>query len=347
MLFEVNDNDRAIYETEIEPYLPERIIDIHSHVWLDRFKRHSEDEFNRVVSWPSLVAKENPIEDHDETYRLMFPGKQVSSLCFSSIKADDDIDALNNYVAESVAKTQHEGLLFTPPWWSAEEVERRVETGGFGGIKVYLNLSPSYLPQAEIRIFDYLTHEHLEVMDRRGWIVMLHIPRHGRLKDPVNLHQMLEIEERYPNAQLIIAHVGRAYCREDVGDAFEVLAPTKRMMFDFSANTNQWVFERLIEAVGPKRILFGSDLPIVRMRMRRICEDGQYVNIVPPGLYGDVSGDPNMREAEPDEADRLTFFLYEELRAFMAATKATGLSEQDLEDIFYANAKAILDRAAK
>jgi len=53
------------------------------------------------------------------------------------------------------------------------------------------------------------------------------------------------------------------------------------MMFDFSANTNQWVFEQLIKAVGPKRILFGSDLPILRIRAKRICENGTYVNLVP------------------------------------------------------------------
>lgn len=38
---------------------------------------------------------------------------------------------------------------------------------------------------------------------------MLHIPRDGRLKDPVNLAQMMEIEEKYPKVKLIIAHVGR------------------------------------------------------------------------------------------------------------------------------------------
>ena len=34
---------------------------------------------------------------------------------------------------------------------------------------------------------------------------MLHIPRNGRLRDPVNLAQMLDIEARYPKLQLIVA----------------------------------------------------------------------------------------------------------------------------------------------
>ena len=174
---------------------------------------------------------------------------------------------------------------------------------------------------------------------------MLHIPRDGRLRDPVNLAQMLEIERDYPNLKLIIAHVGRAYCNHDIGNAFEVLKASKTMYFDFSANTNDGVFEKLIRAVGPKRILFGTDMPILRMRMRRICEGGRYVNLVPRGLYGDVSGDRNMREVDPPEADRLTFFLYEELAAFKRAAAATGLSQADLEDVFFNTAVRLIRQA--
>ena len=156
---------------------------------------------------------------------------------------------------------------------------------------------------------------------------------------------MLEIDRRYPNAQVIIAHVGRAYCPEDVGDAFAILAQTKRLLFDFSANTNAPVFERLIRTVGPRRILFGSDLPITRMRMRRICENGNYINLVPRGLYGDVSDDRHMREVDGAQADALSFFLYEEIDAFRRAAQATGLTPQDIEDVFHGNAVRMIETA--
>jgi len=136
--------------------------------------------------------------------------------------------------------------------------------------------------------------------------------------------------------------VGRAYCPEDVGNAFEVLSNTKNMVFDFSANTNQLVFERLIEAVGPKRILFGSDMPILRMRARRICENGIYVNLVPKGLYGDVSGDIHMREVDDAQSENITFFMYEEIAAFKQAAATANLKKDDIEDIFYNNAVRIL-----
>jgi hypothetical protein len=142
-----------------------------------------------------------------------------------------------------------------------------------------------------------------------------------------------------------VAHVGRAYCDEDVGDAFTRLAQTRHLTFDISANTNANVFEGLIRAVGPRRILFGSDLPILRMRTRRITENGRYVNLVPRGLYGDVSQDPNMREVDGAEAEALTFFLYEEIAAFRRAAEATRLTPDDIEVVFHANAVGMLARA--
>jgi uncharacterized protein len=100
--------------------------------------------------------------------------------------------------------------------------------------------------------------------------------------------------------------------------------------------------EQLLRAVGPKRVVFGSDLPVVRMRMRRICENGFYVNLVPRGLYGDVSDDPHMREVDEEEGAELSFFMYEELLAFRQAAEAVGLSTEDVADVMYNNAARLI-----
>ena len=345
-LFEVKAIDRKFYEERLRDFLPEKFIDIHTHVWLDEFKGEKIGLSKRIVTWPSRVAHDNPIEDLISAYRLMFPGKQVIPLIFANVLSlDDDIHGANAYVSGCAEKHHFPALIFAAPQWNATEFEERVVTGKFLGAKVYLSLSDSCIPEKEIRIFDFLPHHQLEVLNEHGWLVMLHIPRDGRLRDPVNLAEMVEIEKLYPNVKVIIAHIGRAYCPEDVGNAFEVLAGTENMMFDFSANTHAKNMEKLIRAMGPKRIMFGSDLPILRMRMRRICEDGNYVNIVPKGLYGDLSGDKHMREVEGEEAERLTFFMYEEIEAFRCASEAMGLARNDIEDIFYYNAARILSEA--
>lgn len=337
-LFTVKAVDRAYYEERLRGFLPDKIFDVHTHVYLPNL---NSENTGRTVTWPSLVANANPIEDLDETARLMFPGKTYVPLMFAMPSEGMNLTEANDYVSACAASKGYPVLMLTQPGMTGEEVESGILKGGFQGIKVYLSFAPDYIPTKEIRIFDFLPHEHLEVCDRHGLAVMLHIPRSKRLRDPLNIAQLLEIERKYKNLHLIIAHVGRAYTKQDVGDAFKMLKDTKKMVFDFSANTNAWVFEQLINEVGSSRILFGSDLPITRMRMRRIERDGIYVNLIPRGLYGDVSDDANMDELDPPESDKLSFFLYEEIEEMRQAAIKTGLGRSDVERMFWSNAASI------
>ena len=345
MDFRLNHVDEQFYKTTIKDFLPEDIIDVHTHVWLDDFRCKKKEEPARTVSWPSMVAKDNSIEDHITSYQIMFPGKKVMPLIFSNLSPGDDLEKGNEYISRCAKERQFPSLMCVQPNMPVDELERKVITGGFVGIKVYLDFAPKYIPQNEIRIYDFLTREHLEVADRNGWIVMLHIPRNDRLKDPVNIAQMMEIDERYKNTKVIIAHVGRAYCNEDVGDAFLHLRKTQRIYFDISANCNDWVFKELLKNIDHKRILFGSDLPILRMRTKRICENGKYINLIPKGMYGDVSRDSHMRECTGEIADQMTLFMYEEIAAFLEAAQEVGLKESSIQDVFYNNARSMLMNA--
>ena len=344
-LFEVTAYDKKIYEEELKDFLPDKIIDIHTHLWCKEFSVPAVAPSNapkRTVRWPSLVADTNPIEDLQETYRLMFPGKEVSALCFTTRVP---YDKNNAYVASATASVGWAGLYYSDPQESGEELEKHIREGGFLGTKCYLSRSPKYLPTNEIRIFDFFPKHQLAVLDRMGAIVMLHIPRDGRLKDPVNLHQILELKAEFPNVKLIVAHVGRAYTKEDVGNAFELLDTCPELMYDFSANCCDYAIAEVLKHAGPKHVMFGTDMPILRMRTHRIEENGTYINLVPPGLYGDPSQDPHLREVTAEEAEKITFFAYEELLSFKRVCKALNLSKQDIEDVMYNNAKKLLDDA--
>ena len=156
-LFEVTENDKRIYEEELRDFLPEKILDVHTHVWLESLTvPRPAGEDTRAVLWPSLVARDNSIEDLKETYRLMFPGKDVSALMFTSeVHSIESGKRNNEYVSECSKKTGWPALYYSHPTQSADEVERQIRAGGFVGIKSYLSLSPAYIPEAEIRIFDF------------------------------------------------------------------------------------------------------------------------------------------------------------------------------------------------
>jgi len=331
----VTDYDKKVWEEELRDFLPDKIVDAHVHIWLEGMERQDEDpEVRRgMVGWTKIVAPDLSIEDLMHSYSQMFPGKDVKAVVMGW--PSHDLIKTNKYAIEA-GKSRGFPALYCTNWDTpAEEIRWALTEGGFAGLKPYLNNSPRYVPSKEVRIFDYLTHEHLQVANELGAIVMLHIPRSLRLRDPLNLAQMLEINDRYPNAKVIIAHIGRAYCEEDFGDAFEVLKPAKNLYYDFTANTLDIAMKKCIEMAGVDRVMFGSDMPITKMRMYRITENGKYLNVVPRGLYGDVSDDPNMRETDETE---ITTFMYEELLAFKRCATEMGLSRDDVEKILCRNA---------
>jgi predicted TIM-barrel fold metal-dependent hydrolase len=181
------------------------------------------------------------------------------------------------------------------------------------------------------------------MINKNGLMVMLHVPRDARFREPVNIAQIQHICETYPNIRLVIAHVGRAYCKCDIGDAFEKLKDYKDLYYDFTANTNAYVFEELLKNVSEDKILFGSDEPIVRMRMHRIEENNTYINLIPPGLYGDPKQAPHLREVSEEEGKKLTFFMYEEILAMKEATTKLGLGKETVNKLFYENSRKLLD----
>ena len=327
--------DFPFYKEHLRDFLPDRIIDVHTHSGNNPGRQPCDPE---PTFWPEWVTFGcgMPVPNLLDAYLKMFPGKEVFPVCFST-STRQDVDERNAYIAEELQQYKNIwGFLWTLPDWSKDELIHRVSRGGFSGIKPYLNMVQD-IPVEDITIFDYLPHHHLEAAEEHGWVVMLHIPRKERLADPVNIAQLKEISRAYPKIKLIIAHVGRSYCPRFGIEGIPPLRDCENLLFDFSANTNQVVMELLIREVGPKRILFGSDMPITAMRAKRICEGDEYVNYVRHADWED-----NRTRRNVEEEERYTFFLYEQILAFKRAAVACHLTKSDIEDVFFNNAYRLL-----
>ena len=99
--------------------------------------------------------------------------------------------------------------------------------------------------------------------------------------------------------------------------------------------------EKVLELFGPDRFIYGTDFPIFRMKARRVVENGFYINEIPMGSLGDVSADPHMREIPYPEADKISFFIYEEILSCKRACERLGLGKEDVNKIFYSNSARI------
>ena len=327
--FKLTGYDKKVYQEEMNEFLPKNIVDSHTHVYTVKSLKKKEGP----VYWPSRVAEDCSAEDLIQTYKDLFPNQNVVPVMFGA--PGGILEIANAYCSEKSKEYNYPALFLNHYDMSADFVEEEVLKGGFQGLKPYCCNCKAGVVGADAGIFEFLPHEHLKVADKYGWKVVLHISKDDRLKNPDNIRDLMEIEQKYPNVKLIVAHIGRAYAPEDIGNAFDTLKHSKNMMFDFCANTLSLATEKCIEAVGTKRVIFGTDMPIAKMRMYRITEDGYYINVVPRGEYGDITGAAHMRES--DEPN-ITNFTYEIIRGFKQCAENLTLTKKDVEDIMCNNA---------
>lgn len=329
--------DLPFYKQHLKNFLPDKIIDVHAHSSNNPPRKKNESFPSYWPEWVTFGCG-MPLPNLLDAYLKLFPGKDIFPVCFPNPTDDrENLSKQNRYLAQELEQYEHAfGFLLTLPEWSRKELSEQMKIGRFRGIKPYLR-TVNDVPIEEITIFDFLPHHHLELAEEKGWIVMLHIPRRERLADEVNIAQIKEICEKYPSLKLIVAHVGRAYCTRYAKEGLPKLRKCDSILYDISANCNQTVFEMLVEEVGPKRVLFGSDLPIVAMRAKRECEGDQYINYIRHADWED-----SHTRRRPEEEDSYTFFLYEEIFAFRKTAESCGLTDNDIEDVFFNNAYRLL-----
>lgn len=334
----IRDVDRRVWNDELAPWLPERILDFHVHVSLPEHSGDISPE-RMAANWAMEVGVAQPWEELRETYDALFPDRAVGCLAFGAVHREALIEQNNAYVL-SGARTdasRASALLCSRPEWPADVIEAQLALG-YAGLKPYPDLVPG--GDGEVSVFDFLPNGHLQVLDAAGGILMLHLPRAGRIGDADNVREVREIRQRFPGIRLVIAHIGRAYCLPTAQRGLPALASDPGIFFDTSANLNADVFRYALETVGPDRLLFGSDLPITRMRGVREHVGERYIN------FTSYPYSWNTNRKGPDEEARYTFFLYEELGALVRAIREAGFGKREVNAIMHANGQALLDAHA-
>ena len=336
-----NDVDRRFWHENLADWLPRRIFDAHVHLNLPAHRVRPMTGQMRRQYWVNEVAEPMDAATAERCDTIVLPGREVAHLAFGWPTLAFDVDAQNQYVRAECVKRAWPCLSILDPRWPAERVAGEMEVPGVIGLKPYYSMI-GYSPETrdeyiESSIFDFLPHHVLEVLDARGAWVTLHVPKADRLGHPANVAEIREIRRRYPRVVLVIAHLGRSYTLPHAEESLPQLADDGGLYFDVSAVLNGQVLRLAIETLGPRRLLYGTDNPVFYMRGRRQWHGRSYVNRTNYPFYFNKE-----REAPQIEAS-YTLYMYEALKAIRGACEDLQLSRQDVEAIFFTNARRLVD----
>jgi hypothetical protein len=324
----------VIYNEEIRDFIPSRILDFHVHVF-------SEDTMkvdDAGVPLPGVRIRNYTIPELQDDMRKIYPGKECSAVVFGFPDLGYDSDANNRYVARNSDHGSVFPFRLIRPEEAPAKVEEELVKHKFLGVKPYLNYVQGKRPE-DVEIHDMLPAGIMEVIDGLELMVMLHIPRKGRLADPVNQRQIVELADRYPKAKIILAHIGRAYYLSNIVGHLDRIRQLENVYCD-TAMINHWeVLEYLLQHFDRSRIFYATDLPIAVCGGKSIEINDQYTYVTSKPWYLSIS----------DDHGKLIFtsFIYEQIRAIRKAVDRLHLHEDFLEDFFHGNGNRIIQQVMK
>ena len=339
--FKRDAQDEAFYETYLAGRLPANLIDAHMHINLPEHVAAISDETIRG-DWAMECGIVMTCEDACAYHQTLFPRQSVRFIGLPMPIREADLAANNAYLAE--LKKQYDWLppfahrvqplMGIRPEWSAETVEQVLLEGGFAGFKPYPYMAAAE-KGAEVSIFDFLPHAHLAVAERHHKVVLLHLPRRGRLADKENIREIREIVQTYPSIKLVLAHFGRCFNPIYFERGLDQLgSDLPALYFDTAAVLNPQVHQMALERLSIRQILFGTDLPIMLWHGRRRWTETEYINLCREHFNWN-------KHLEPEAEAGYTLFVYEQIKAMLDTLAAARDPQQAIQAVFHDNAAAV------
>lgn len=321
MKYDATPADLAFFEKYLNDFLPDKIYDMHVHLW-----SHREQP---VLEGPvSALRCEAGFEEMERWHRGLFPGREWHYLFLGTPETKMDVIAHNRFLSEELRKDPLSiaGCLVTPaesPEYLAECFEKK----GFDAVKPYRLYASD---PAEARITEYLPEPLIEVIDHFKKAVTLHLSMKDGVSAPANIEDLQRLTRRYPNVKWILAHCARAFNSNFLEGVIHILKDLPNIYYDTSAVNDLYSHCLLLKYENIDRIMFGSD-GIVAGGMR-----GKYITYADAWQYY-----PGAEHLEHCRAGAVPV-IYEQLLQQKRAADLLELSNSDIRKIFWDNAGSFI-----
>ena len=327
MDWQILDEDRELFERELATFVPLRLFDAHAHLY-------EKSQFQGEP--PGLIAtgpESTGWETYQERMAQFLPGRQISGFFFGFPSPGMDLAAGNDFLIRQVRRDSNSrGSMLVEPGMDPEFIRETVRREGMVGLKCYHCYAPKQ-PTFEADIPSYLPEQQVKVAHEEGLTITLHLVRRQGIADPSNQEVIRAWAERYPKARFILAHAARGLNPHHVVQGIGALRGLRNVWCDTSAVTEAGACEAIARTLGVDRLLYGSDFPVCHIRGRCVGIGDSFLWLSPENTdfhaaYGDV---------------RPVLVGIESLRALKLSCLNLGLSDSQVEAIFYGNAAELFD----
>jgi glutamate-1-semialdehyde 2,1-aminomutase len=338
-IISLTDLDTRIWQEELNDFVPQRVYDIHTHLYS---WRHNLDPNKASSGYAKLLGEqfaEATTKLADECDALLMPGRDVARLSFPfPFPHPCDFVGANAFVAEQAAKNAASAsLMLVHPGLGDDEVERELDLHGHLGFKPYRWYS-STGDAVNCRITDFMSERQIAIADRRGLMIMMHVSKRDAIADEENLRDLTDLSERYPNAKWILAHCARSYSAWALERAASRLRKLPNVWYDTSSVCETDAMDALYQGVGCDRVMYASDdIPVGVLR-------GKYIAF---GYAWAYLSETNHSVSLAHCDGRMTFTRYEQLRAMRRASRRLNLSASQIQALFYDTAAELVRSARK
>ena len=248
------------------------IIDGHTHIFPDKVRQDRQSYCKRDKGFSSIYkdSKARMAGVEDLIASMDEYGIERSIICGFPWSEPDLCSFHNRYLMESASRYPHRLivfiiLLFSDPGWSEKELEMCLKEGarGVGEIAFY---------RREMTARDIGTVKPiLTQMGKKGIPLLLHVNETlGHTypgKGVTPLERFYDLVVSFPNLPIVLAHWGGGLPFYELMP--EVAKAMANVYYDTAASPylySKKIYAVVSEVVGIKKILFGSDFPLLSPR---------------------------------------------------------------------------------
>lgn len=320
--------ERDTIISKLAGFVPDEIFDIHAHPYNPA---HFASD-----AWPFLkdVGTLGCTEHRNALLRYM-PAKTIHGLYFGMPHRTADRDTMNRWVRE---ETQLNGTALSralkvvspkdDPVLTADELRN----GLFCGLKVY-HIYAERPDTMNASIAEYAPDWMWEILNEINGVMLLHMVMDEAIANKDNQNEIRRLSRTYPNVRLVLAHNARSFNYRNARSGLHILTDLDNVVVDTSAIGETESFRAAWKALGPRRILWGSDFAISEMRGRCITTGSYFHWHFPENLKSDFKSATETGT---------TLVGIESLLCLQEMCEDEGLTTEDIGDIFLNNALRLL-----